>query len=195
MIPVIEKQIEMIGPSFPFVQKMAFANPWLFGGQILQGLNAHTTIAPTMISAGVKDNVIPTEANAVVNFRIMPGETSEDVRDFIIRTVDDERIRLETISNVNEPSPVSSYESNSYKMIQQTILELFPDIIVTPGLLGGGTDSKHFIGIAENVYRFYPTKINPQNFTGFHGNNESLSVENYKEVIQFNYQLIKNINE
>jgi len=195
MIPVIKKQIEKIGSSFPFAQKMAFANTWLFGGPVLQGLNAHTTIAPTMISAGVKDNVIPTEATAVVNFRIMPGETSKDVKEFIINTIDDDRIRLETISNVNEPSPVSSDESAGYKIIEQTIIELFPDMIVTPGLLGGGTDSKHFIGIADNVYRFYPTRINPQNFTGFHGNNEFCTVENFEEIIQFSYQLIKNINK
>ena len=59
MIPVIEKQISVIGPEFPFVRKMAFANTWLFGKQILKGLTAHTTTAPTMLEGGVKRQCNP----------------------------------------------------------------------------------------------------------------------------------------
>lgn len=196
MLPILEKQIEKIGPHFPdFIKKMAFANPWLFGGAILEGLNAHTTIAPTMISGGVKDNVIPTEASAVINFRILPGESIEDIKKHIIKTVQDGRVKVETIGHTTEPSTMSSHESESYQTIEQTIIELFPEIVVSPGLLGAGTDSKHFIGVAENVYRFYPSRINPENVTGFHGNNEYCTVENYKEIIQFNYQLLKNLNK
>ncbi len=195
-LPVMLEQFDKVGPAFPgFMERMAFANKWLFGEYLLKGYNAHTTTAPTMITGGVKDNVIPTEASVVVNFRIMPGETVEDVEKHIISTVDDERIKLETISNVNEPSPVSDSNSDSYKLIEKTVLELFPDVIVTPGLLGAGTDSKHFIGVAENVYRFYPTRLNPENATGFHGNNEFCTVSNYKEVVQFNYRLIENLNQ
>lgn len=195
MLPILEKQIEKIGPHFPdFTKKMAFANPWLFGSVILEGLNAHTTTAPTMISGGIKDNVIPTEANVVINFRILPGESVADVKKHIIGTIQDERIKVETIGHATEPSTMSSDESDSYKIIEQTIIELFPEIIVSPGLLGAGTDSKHFIGVADNVYRFYPSRITPKNVTGFHGNNEFCTVENYKEIIQFNYQLIKNLN-
>ena len=85
MVPLLETQISKIGPELSdFKAKMAFANTWLFGKTIIKGLNAHTTTAPTMISGGIKDNVIPTEASVVVNFRIMPGETSENVKDHII---------------------------------------------------------------------------------------------------------------
>lgn len=195
MLPILKKQMQKIGPHFPeFSKRMAFANTWLFGEMILEGFNAHTTIAPTIISGGVKDNVIPTEAHVVVNFRILPGESVNFVKEHIISTIEDDRIRVETIGHSTEPSTMSSDESDGYKLIEQTIIELFPDIVVSPGLLGAGTDSKHFIGVANDVYRFYPTRINPSNMTGFHGNNEHCAVDNYKEIIQFNYQLIKNLN-
>lgn len=194
-IPVIDRQLNIMGPHFEhFRAKMAFANTWLFGSTILEQLHSHTTTAPTMLSGGVKDNVIPTEASAVVNFRIMPGETVQDVHDHIISVIDDDRIRLESISNTNEPSPISDDQSDTYRLIEKTIYQLFPDVVVSPGLLGAGTDSKHFIGVADNVYRFYPTRVNPKNANGFHGNNEFIPVTNYIENIQFNYQLIKNLS-
>jgi carboxypeptidase PM20D1 len=196
MTPLVEEQLNAIGSGFDqFTYRMAFANLWLFKPFLLKSINAHTTIAPTMISGGVKDNVIPTQASAVVNFRIMSGGSVEGVRQHIIQTIDDDRIEIEPISNVDEPSPVSETQSASFKIIEKTIVQLFPDAVVAPGLLGAGTDSKHFIGVADNVYRFYPTRINPTNRTGFHGNNEHISVENYFETIQFNYQLIRNLAE
>lgn len=193
MIPVIEQQIKIIGPEFGFVQKMAFANTWLFGGQILEGLVAHTTTAPTMLEGGVKDNVIPTQASVVVNFRIMPGETVEDVKNHVINTIDDERFSIASYSNENNPSQVADHNTESFRLIEKTIRQLHPEIVVSPGLLQAGTDSKHFLKISDHVYRFFPTRINPENATGFHGNNEHVTVENYKETIQFAYQLMKNL--
>ncbi len=194
MLPVIKEQINIIGPQLnDFIPKMAMANTWLFSSQILKEYNAHTTTVATMIEGGVKDNVIPTEASVVVNFRLIPGETSESVRQHIKDVVQDDRISIEAISNINEPSPQSDTDSESYRLIEKTILQLFPDAIVGPGLLGGGTDSKHFIPYAENVYRFYPIRFRPEMISMAHGNNEQISIDNYKEIIQFNYQLIKNL--
>ncbi len=194
-IPLIDKQIDILGPHLPFVQKMAFANTWLFGSKIQEALNTRTSTAPTIIKGGVKDNVIPTSASVVVNFRVMTGETTEQVLQHIIKTVNDDRISVKPISNRNEPSPVSDYESASYKTIEKTILQLLPNAIVTPGLVSGGTDTKHYEPISENAYRFFPIRVNDENITGFHGINEHLAVSNYKEIVQFYYQLIQNLNE
>ncbi|MBX2898965.1 MAG: M20 family peptidase [Cyclobacteriaceae bacterium] len=194
-IPLIDRQIEIMGPHMPFIQKMAFANTWLFGSKIYEALGTHTTTAPTIIKGGVKDNVIPTSASVVVNFRVMPGETTEEVLQHIIKTVNDTRITVKSISNRNEPSPVSDYESASYKIIEKTVLQLLPGAIVTPGLVSGGTDTKHYQTISENAYRFFPIRVNDTNITGFHGINEHLAVSNYKEIVQFYYQLIQNLNE
>lgn len=194
-IPLIDKQIELMGSHLPFVQKMAFANTWLFGAKIQEALNTRTSTAPTIIKGGVKDNVIPTSASVVVNFRVMTGETTEEVLQHIIKTVNDDRITVKSISNRNEPSPVSDYESGSYKIIEKTILQLMPNTLVTPGLVSGGTDTKHYHAISENAYRFFPIRVNASNMTGFHGINEHLAVSNYKEIVQFYYQLIRNLNE
>jgi carboxypeptidase PM20D1 len=194
-IPLIDKQIEVVGPHLPLLQKMAFANAWLFGSKILEALNTRTTTAPTIIKGGVKDNVIPTSASVVVNFRVMTGETTEAVEKHIVETVNDKRITVKSISSRNEPSPVSDYESASYKTLEKTVRQLMPTAIVTPGLISGGTDTKHYEPISENAYRFFPIRVNAENMTGFHGINEHIAVSNYKEIVQFYYQLILNLNE
>ncbi|MEQ8416882.1 MAG: M20 family peptidase [Imperialibacter sp.] len=195
MTPTLQEQINIVGPEMPFIQKMAFANTWLLGGKILEGLNAHTTTAPTIIKGGVKDNVIPTSATAVVNFRVMPGETTQEVLEHIIEVVADDRITVKPVSSINEPSVVADHRSPSYQLIAKTVKQLMPGTIVTPGLLGGGTDTKHYRNVSENQYRFFPIRLSPDNATGFHGINEHLAVDNYKEVVQFFHQLIKNMNE
>lgn len=193
MVNPVDYQLEYMGAELPFIQKMAFANPWLFKGPILEALNAHTTTAPTIIEGGVKNNVIPTVAEATINFRILPGETIESVKEHIINTVS-EKIRVEPVGFLTNPSPVSSVESENFKILEQTIRDMYPDGIVVPGLVGGGTDARYFYDISDDVYRFYPIKLAPDSMTRFHGIDEKISKENYKEIIEFSYHLIKRFN-
>lgn len=193
MVEPINYQLDYMGAELPFMKKVAFANPWLFEGPILEGLNAHTTTAPTIIDGGVKNNVIPTVAEATINFRILPGETITSVKEHIIKTVSD-KVKVEPVGFLTNPSPVSKIDSDAYRKLETTIRSIFPDAIVVPGLVGGGTDARYFYKVSDDVYRFYPIRLGPGSMTRFHGIDEKISKENYKEIIQFSYQLIKRFN-
>jgi carboxypeptidase PM20D1 len=197
MVSPVKEQIRFTGPEMPFLTKLAMANTWLTGSIVLEQLNAKTSTAPTIIQGGVKDNVIPTEAHVVVNFRILQGETSDDVYKHIVDVIDDARINVELLNgaNANEPSAVSEIRSAGYSIIEKTVKQIAADVIVVPGLIAGGTDAKHFIGIADNAYRFFPMRIHPGNMTGFHGKNEHMTVDNYKEIVQFMHQFVINLND
>ncbi len=193
LVEPINYQFEYLGAELPFFKRLAFANPWLLKTPILEALNAHTTTAPTIVEGGVKNNVIPTVAEATINFRILPGETIESVQHHIESTISD-KIRVEPVGFLTNPSPVSSIDSENFKNLEMTIRSVFPDAIVVPGLVGGGTDARYFYGISDDVYRFYPLRINEGNMTGFHGIDEKINKENYKEIIAFTYYLIKAFN-
>ena len=193
LVNPVDYQLEYMGPEMPFMQRMAFANPWLFKKPILEALNAHTTTAPTIIEGGVKNNVIPTVAEATINFRILPGETIESVKEHIVNTVSD-KVRVEEVGFLTNPSPVSSVESENFKILEQTIRDIYPNSIVVPGLVGGGTDARYFYDISDDVYRFYPIKLAPDSMSRFHGIDEKISKENYMEIITFSYHLIKRFN-
>lgn len=190
MVTPLDYQLEYLGPELPFMQKLAFANPWLFKGPILEGLNAHTTTAPTIISGGVKDNVIPTVAEATVNFRILPGESVESVRAHI-ESVVSAKVKVDLPGFHTNPSPVSNIDSDAYRALEKTIRGLYPNTVVVPGLIGGGTDARYFYEISDDVYRFYPMRLDPTSMTRFHGIDEKINKENYKEIIAFSYHLIK----
>ncbi|RLD20098.1 MAG: peptidase, partial [Bacteroidetes bacterium] len=101
MISVTEEFIDHLGPEMPFGMKLVFANKWLFSGMILKGMSNHTTIAPTIINSGVKDNVLPTKAVAKINHRILPGESSEDVVAHVTKAINNEAVKI-TYEAANE---------------------------------------------------------------------------------------------
>ncbi len=193
LVKPIDYQFEYMGAEMPFFKKMAFANPWLFKGPVLKALNAHTTTAPTIIEGGVKDNVIPTVGKATINFRILPGENVESVKEHIQETIGD-GIKVEIAGFSTNPSLVSGIDSDAFKNLETTIRSVFPEAVVVPGLIGGGTDARYFYGVSDDVYRFYPLRIGPDSMTRFHGIDEKIGKENYKEMIIFTYNLIKRFN-
>jgi len=193
MVKPIDYQFEYMGAEMPFFKRLAFANPWLFKAPVLKALNAHTTTAPTIIEGGVKDNVIPTVGKATINFRILPGETIESVKEHIQETIGD-GIKVEIAGFSTNPSPVSGIDSDAFKNLEKTIRSVFPEAIVVPGLIGGGTDARYFYDVSDDVYRFYPIRIGPDSMTRFHGIDEKIGKDNYKEMITFTYNLIKRFN-
>ena len=123
----------------------------------------------------------------------MPGETVESVKEHIQETIGD-GIKVEIAGFSTNPSPVSGIDSDAFKNLEKTIRSVFPEAVVVPGLIGGGTDARYFYDVSDDVYRFYPLRIGPDSMTRFHGIDEKIGKENYKEMITFTYNLIKRFN-
>src|SRR5688572_16750449 len=111
---------DRIGPQFPGFQRAVFANLWLTAPLVLRSLEespttnamVRTTTAPTIFQAGTKDNVLPSYARAVINFRILPGDTTATVLEHVRRTIDDRRVAIKPVGRFSaEPSAVSSTDS------------------------------------------------------------------------------------
>ena len=198
--PAIQGFIEYMGPELSFLKKAVFANSNIFGSLIISAYEeknsgnalVRTTIAPTIIDAGIKDNVIPQTASATVNFRILTGESIESTLDRVKEIIDDDRITYSIYDFQSEPSPISSDGSFGFKTLHHTIAEIYPKALVTPYLMVGGTDSRHFPDLSPNIYRFNPIKLDPDNIKSFHGLNEHLAVSEFKDCVRFYLQLIRN---
>ncbi|MFC1628887.1 M20 family peptidase [Gemmatimonadota bacterium] len=199
----VRQYLTYVGPELPFFLRMVFANTWLFGGLIKQQFSTspdtdavlRTTIAPTMFEGSIKDNVLPIRANAVVNFRIIPGETIESVTERVQRIIDDSRISIEQYGDIlGNPSPISSTEAPSFGLIHRTIRQIFTDAVVAPFLMMAATDSRYYQRLSENVYRFMPVRQSSDDLRMTHGTNERISIESYVDSIRFFRQLIINSN-
>jgi carboxypeptidase PM20D1 len=148
-----------------------------------------TTTAATMLKGSSKSNILPTQATAVVNFRILPGDSVEFIKTRIKEIISDERVEIEAYM-VNEPSQVSSTDSYGYRLIEKTVRALDQDVLVAPYLVQGGTDAKHFYGLSNNIYRFMMVKLTPETMKRFHGVNEQLAQQDYIKAVQFFYEVL-----
>jgi carboxypeptidase PM20D1 len=106
--------------------------------------------------------------------------------------IGNDRIGIAGSATDADPAPVSPTNGTSYRPLTTTIREIFPDVVVAPGLMVGATDSRYFTSVPDNVFRFMPVRTKPGDLTRFHGTNERISIENYSEMIRFYRRLMQN---
>jgi carboxypeptidase PM20D1 len=192
---------EYIGPEMPFFMKMIVANQWLFENLLISQMTGfregsatfRTTTAPTIFHSGIKENLVPYEAKAVVNFRLLPGDHSHEVLKKVKEIIDDERVEITPTSHLNEASPVASDKEPAFKLVAKTISEVSEEeILISPSLVLGGTDSKHFKDVSPNVFKYLHIRMDGDDLKRVHGVNERILTKDYTELIKFYYVLIKN---
>ena len=192
---------DRIGPRFPLGQRLVFANLWLTRALVLRNLEGspatnamvRTTTAATIFQAGEKDNVLPGHARAVINFRILPGDSVADVVEHVRRVVDDGRVEVRVVGRFSaEPSAVSSTESESFRTLERTIRSVTPDAIVAPYVVVVVTDARHYGGLSTNVFRFLPVRLTTADLARMHGTDERIAVRHYEAAIRTYRQLVLN---
>lgn len=183
--------------SFPM--KAVYSNLWLTG-RIIQNImesspdtysSIRTTKVATVFNAGFKDNVIPQESSALINLRLMPGDRIEDTIHTTNGIINNDNIKVETVGYYNEARKQASTDNDSFRAIQKSLKQVFPDSISVPYFISGGTDAKHYTSITKNLYNVTPS-IKEKDEEG-HGVNERISIDNYEEYIKVFIQLIRNI--
>lgn len=183
-----------LAPELSLTNRMAVSNEWLFAPLLRQRMAGDpaaqallgTTIAPTMLAGGVRPNVLPGEATAMINFRIHPRDSAEDLlRRARQQVADLEGVTVDWAEPAREASGVSSTTSTSYALIAGLSHAILPDAPVAPGLVLAGTDSRHYADVAENVYRFQPILLNTEDLERPHGLNERISIVNFERMIRF----------
>jgi carboxypeptidase PM20D1 len=194
---------EFLGPEMSFDKKLVLANLWLFSPFLEKTLaqsprtNAllRTTLAVTMFNAGIKENVLPSRASAVINLRIAPGESTASVIQYVRDVIADRTVSILPLPMPLEPSSVSSIDSASFAILSKTIRQTYPMAVVAPALLVAGTDSRHYRNLTKNIFRFLPLTVGPDDIARYHGIDERISVDDYERCIRFYAQLIINSNE
>lgn len=190
--------LDGIAPYSNTKLKIALANRWLTGPLVeRQFLSSpqtaaaiRTTTAVTILEAGTKENVLPQQARAVVNHRILPGDTIDGVLAHDRAAVDDPRVTVRALPGGSNPSRPASTDSAGYRRLAATVRSTFPHAAVAPGLVIGATDGRHYEGIAQVVLRFSPITMRSEDVKSFHGKNERIAIADYMRAIAFYERLI-----
>ena len=151
-----------------------------------------TTMAVTTLSGSPAHNVIASSATAAVNLRILVGDTVASATEHVRSAIADDSISL-TLSDVNEPSPVSPYDDPAFGLITSTISELFEDAVPTPYVMMAATDSRHFTAICPRVYRFTPFRMSKAQRESIHGYDEHIGVEDFLAGVRWYTRLIERL--
>jgi carboxypeptidase PM20D1 len=189
-----------IGIAAPLYLQVAFSNVWLFGPLLKRWLvpkpemnaSMRTTTALTIISGGVEDNTIPAEAKAIVNFRLLPGDTIADVLWHAKKVIKDDRVKIKPVEGkFNEALPTSSTTNLEYKSLYKVICQVFNNPPVAPYVMLGGTDCQHFVPVCDNIYRF-TSLVMDESFMGLeHGIDERIPIEGMAKMVIFYAQLMQ----
>jgi len=147
-----------------------------------------TTIVPTIIESGVRENVIPSNAKAIVNSRILPGETYQEVEAFVRHAIGDDRVKIRIAGDfANDPSATTDAGGIAFKKVEQAASSVMDDIIPAPFIMLGATDSRAYRAISDGVINFCPLTDSK----GFHGIDERLPIKDIQRAISFYKILIK----
>lgn len=193
---------DFLGPEMPLPLRVVLANLWLLGEPVewvleqtpATNATVRTTTAATIIAGGVQSNVLPTGAKATVNFRILPGDTIEDVVAHARAVIGDDAVTITVEEGAREASPVSPVDGAAFDALQRTIRAVYPGVVVAPYLTVGGTDARHYGILTPNVYRFMPFRGERADLERMHGSNERVAVEDYGRAIGFYATLLRRLD-
>jgi len=190
-----------LGENLPFSYRLIIANHWLFKGILRRLLEANpqmnasirTSIAATIMHGGIKENILPREAYANLNIRLLPGDTIENVLNHLTQVIDDERVEV-TLSGEfqDEASTVSPSSGPAFEGLKRAIQRTYGDIPAAPYIMLGASDSRHYTAVSDHIYRFSPMVLSSSDLDRIHGIDERESVEDFGNTVRFFIHLIRN---
>lgn len=190
-----------LGPEMPFPMNVVFANLWLTKPLVMNQLASgrstdaaiRTTTAVTIMEGGTKDNVLPAVARAVVNFRPIPGETIAQVIERVRNTISDDRIEITPLRVPTESPPMARVDVLAFEELHKTVRQMFPEALVAPAMMLGGSDNHHYAEVAKDRYGFLPLCLSQLDLERLHGPNERVGIDAFARMIGFYMTLMENV--
>jgi len=150
------------------------------------------TISPTMLEAGVRQNVIPAEARAVLNIRLLPGNMIDALLGKLRQLVNDPEISFEVEPAAGEAAPSSSVTSDLYNAIGLAAATTFSGAPAVPYMGTGATDSMYLRLRSVQAYGLMPFPLTAEDYARMHGDDERVPVDSFRQGIEFLYGIVSN---
>ena len=149
------------------------------------------SVSPTMLQAGVRANVIPSEAHAIVNVRLLPGELPGEFANAMLKVVADPQVRIDIEASVSRPSPPSEIDTDFYRSMQKSARVVFPGAPVIPMMSTWATDSAELRVRNVTCYGLVPFPLTEEEIGRMHADNERLPINSVRPGIEFVYRSVE----
>jgi acetylornithine deacetylase/succinyl-diaminopimelate desuccinylase-like protein len=133
-------------------------------------------ISATIVQGGIRSNVIPTEASATLNVRMLPGQSINGLVQRLRRVINDSLVTVVADSDAVD-APASSFESPMFAAIADATRELNPNMVVVPYMSTGATDSARLRAWGMQAYGVLPFPMDQNDEDRMHGNDERIPLE------------------
>ena len=152
------------------------------------------TLAPVLMNAGFRGNVIPGSAEATINARLVPGASGEAIVRDLERLVDDPTIEIKLSNTIPWAQGLkpSSEDTDLYRALEKAARKEF-SAEVTPYLFQAGTDAPTWRTKGIPVYGIYPYPIDAEDLTRMHGNDERVSIESLRQGTEMIYRTLVDV--
>ncbi len=187
------------GQTFPRSLVRLLAHPWCLrlAGRRLSAhkwLNAmlRDTVSLTVLRAGYKVNVIPEQAEAEIDCRLLPDTDAAEFHRWLRGRIADERVRVEVMES-SPPSGIAPLDSAFYRAVTRAVERHVPGSTVYPLLMAGGTDGRYFRQRGYPAYGFGPMVLEPEDISRAHGIDERISIENLVLGIKMARDIIREL--
>jgi carboxypeptidase PM20D1 len=198
---VARETFTTLAPEMALPMRVLFANLWLTRPLIVRRFAAEprtnailrTTIAPTMLEASPKANVLATSARAILNVRLLPGDTIEAVTRHMRSTIADDRVTVTVhAGGAGTAPPISPTDTGEFARLGSAVRSVYPDVLVAPLLTVGATDSRFYTAIAPRTFRFLPVHF-ADALDVIHGVDERIPIDAYANAIRTYATIIKEL--
>ncbi len=154
----------------------------------------HDTATPTMLRAGIRANVIPSEARATINVRLLPGDQLAPLLAKLQQLVNDPTIQFEPQLPLSETAPSSSLTSDFYNTISSVTAKNYPGAPVVPLMSTYFTDSAPLRLRNVQAYGLIPFPLNDDDMSRFHADNERIPLDSFRKGIEFLFAIVNDFS-
>ena len=149
------------------------------------------TLNVTMIGSGLKANVIPPVSEAVVDCRLLPGETLEGWIAQVRERIADPRVSVEPELDDFTATESSDTDTELFAAIREVVGEAFEDAVVAPAVTPFATDNRFLRERGVPAYGFVPVLLDAAERAGFHAHNEHLTIANLNTGVELTWEIVR----
>ena len=197
ILPAVREYFKKIAPTVGEPLRTAYANiddsvtkPDTYQEVLKDKMKSamlRNTVSPTVLKAGYKTNVIPAEASAELDCRLLPGVGKDEFIGLLRDRMKDNTIEVSVLDWVH--TDASPYDTECFKAINEVAGKLVPGVPVVPTVAPWFTDSHWFRELGITSYGFAPFRIDAELLATMHGKDERLPIAVYKDGLKFLYDV------
>ena len=153
---------------------------------------SRTSVVPTVMDAGFRRNVIPSEASAILDIRMLPDESVEEFYAKLAAVIDDPRVEIVPENIYRPAAPPSEIDNEMFQTLERVAKQMYPGVTVLPIMQTGATDMAQVRAKGMQAYGIGPARSVEEMNSGFgaHGDNERISEEAFVDLVRYMWNVV-----